>query len=100
MTRKLVSDRPYFFAIRGQCPKSNRSGFHSIMLTPGGHTMSTFLQTPGTIRLLFLVALLFPSATISRAQQDYVGRYNLYTGFSDLSSPGLNIRLAFIFKPR
>jgi hypothetical protein len=52
--------------------------------------MNTFLRTVGATRILFLIALLFPSAGVGRAQQDYVGRYNLYTGFSDLSSPGLN----------
>src|SRR6201996_2357055 len=52
--------------------------------------MSTFLRIAVATRAIFLVALFFPSAAISRAQQDYVGRYNIYTGFSDLSSPGLN----------
>lgn len=33
----------------------------------------------------FLVAL-----PLCRAQQSYVGRYDLYTGFSDLNTPGLN----------
>ncbi len=58
------------------------------------------LRTVRITRIVFFIALYFLSAVISRAQQDYVGRYNIYTGFSDLSSPGLNIRLAFIFKPR
>ena len=40
-------------------------------------------------QILFLIPLLFASAALS-AQQEYVGRYNIYTGFSDLSSPGLN----------
>jgi hypothetical protein len=52
--------------------------------------MRTFLRSVGTTRILFLLALLFPLAATSRAQQDYVGRYNIYTGFSDLSTPGLN----------
>src|SRR6201996_5602140 len=52
--------------------------------------MSAFLRTNVATRVLFLIALLFPLAGIGRAQQDYVGRYNIYTGFSDLSSPGLN----------
>ena len=43
-----------------------------------------------TKRILFLIALLSASIAICRAQQEYVGRYNIYTGFSDLSSPGLN----------
>jgi hypothetical protein len=34
--------------------------------------------------------MLLPSAVIGSAQQEYVGRYNIYTGFSDLSTPGLN----------
>jgi hypothetical protein len=52
--------------------------------------MSTFLRTVGISRIVFLIGLLFPAAVVSHAQQDYVGRYNIYTGFSDLSSPGLN----------
>ena len=41
-------------------------------------------------RLLFLLTLLGLATTTCSAQQEYVGRYNVYTGFSDLSSPGLN----------
>ena len=44
----------------------------------------------GANRILFLTVLLVSSNAICRAQQQYVGRYNIYTGFSDLSSPGLN----------
>jgi hypothetical protein len=48
-------------------------------------------MTPSVIkRILFLIALAFTSAALCRAQQEYVGRYNIYTGFSDLNSPGLN----------
>lgn len=41
-------------------------------------------------RILLLIMLFFASTAICLAQQEYVGRYNIYTGFSDLSSPGLN----------
>src|ERR1700749_3282696 len=70
--------------------KSNGSSRYSTTLLPEGQMMNTFIRTVETIRILFLMALLFPSVAISRAQQNYVGRYNIYTGFSDLSSPGLN----------
>lgn len=43
-----------------------------------------------TARIRFVVALFFLSIAVCQAQQDYVGRYNIYTGFSDLSTPGLN----------
>ena len=49
--------------------------------------MNAFLRTVGANRILFLIALLMFSAVISSAQQDYVGRYNIYTGFSDQSRP-------------
>lgn len=39
--------------------------------------------------LPLLACTLAPHATC-RAQQPYVGRYDLYTGFSDLNTPGLN----------
>jgi hypothetical protein len=57
---------------------------------PEGNTMKLSLRAVTTARILFLIALLSPAAAICGAQQDYVGRYNIYTGFSDLSSPGLN----------
>ncbi|HEV2578898.1 MAG TPA: hypothetical protein VGU25_16960 [Acidobacteriaceae bacterium] len=46
----------------------------------------------GTItkRILILFSIFFATAASCGAQQEYVGRYNIYTGFSDLSSPGLN----------
>ena len=48
-------------------------------------------RTPSmTNRILFILSLLLASTVLCRAQQEYVGRYNIYTGFSDLSSPGLN----------
>jgi hypothetical protein len=47
-------------------------------------------RTVGSTRAFVLITLLISSVAICRAQQDYVGRYNIYTGFSDLSSPGLN----------
>lgn len=52
--------------------------------------MRPSLCTVRTNTILFLIALLFLGAITSRAQQNYVGRYNVYTGFSDLSTPGLN----------
>ncbi len=52
--------------------------------------MKFSLHAVGSSRILFLIALLIQSAAICCAQQDYVGRYNIYTGFSDLSTPGLN----------
>jgi hypothetical protein len=41
-------------------------------------------------RIVFLFTSSFALAIVCGAQQNYVGRYNIYTGFSDLSSPGLN----------
>jgi len=52
--------------------------------------MKLSLRTVGAAKIVISSALLFSSIAICRAQQDYVGRYNIYTGFSDLSSPGLN----------
>ena len=43
-----------------------------------------------TKRILMLVSIVFAITAAGAAQQEYVGRYNIYTGFSDLSSPGLN----------
>jgi hypothetical protein len=43
-----------------------------------------------SIRIGFLVASLFTFFAAAGAQQTYVGRYNIYTGFSDLDTPGLN----------
>ena len=39
---------------------------------------------------LFLLPALLVAARLIHAQQRYVGRYDLYTGFSDLNTPGLN----------
>ena len=39
---------------------------------------------------LLPIAFLLSLNVACRAQQDYVGRYSVYTGFADLSSPGLN----------
>ncbi len=50
--------------------------------------MTAIPTTPKPILVLFL--LFSTIAATSAAQQEYVGRYNIYTGFSDLSSPGLN----------
>ena len=52
--------------------------------------MKSFLHKVGSTQILSLIFLFLSSAAICRSQQDYVGRYNIYTGFSDLSSPGLN----------
>ena len=38
----------------------------------------------------FLLAALLMVAPSSRSLDEYVGRYDLYTGFSDLNTPGLN----------
>jgi len=47
--------------------------------------------TPKIPKRILVLFSLFLTATITcAAQQEYVGRYNIYTGFSDLSSPGLN----------
>jgi hypothetical protein len=42
-------------------------------------------------RLLLLVTIFFSLTQIAcHAQQQYVGRYGIYTGFTDLYTPGLN----------
>ncbi len=50
---------------------------------------SRFTRTKrlGLLILIFVFLTQLPSAS---AQQDYVGRYDLYAGFSDLYTPGLN----------
>lgn len=48
---------------------------------------STLVTTIRTLSLAIVVVTLCADAN---GQQDYVGRYNIYTGFSDLSTPGLN----------
>jgi hypothetical protein len=48
------------------------------------------MKTHTSIRISFLFALLFTFFAAAGAQQTYVGRYNIYTGFSDLDTPGLN----------
>ena len=40
--------------------------------------------------ILSLAILLVTICADAKAQQNYVGRYNIYTGFSDLATPGLN----------
>ncbi len=46
---------------------------------------------PRITRLLALCTILFSLTQVTCvAQQTYVGRYDLYTGFSDLKTPGLN----------
>jgi hypothetical protein len=43
------------------------------------------------IAFAFVASMLLSlSSSIALAQQEYVSRYNVYTGFSDLSTPGLN----------
>ena len=43
-----------------------------------------------TTRLLSLLLLLVLAVRSASAQQDYVGRYDIYSGFTTLSSPALN----------
>jgi opacity protein-like surface antigen len=43
------------------------------------------------MKKLFLVALLFSLSVCAFAQQDYVGRYDVFGGFSYLASPKLNL---------
>ena len=45
------------------------------------------INSIGLLAAIFVVLTQLPAAS---AQQDYVGRYDLYTGFSDLYTPGLN----------
>ena len=42
------------------------------------------------ISLLVAIFVLLTQIPAAFAQQDYIGRYDLYTGFSDLYTPGLN----------
>ena len=44
------------------------------------------------MKKLFLAALLFSLSVCAFAQQDYVGRYDFYTGFSYLNSPKLDLQ--------
>lgn len=48
------------------------------------------LRNATILRILLLITLCSTSSALCRAQQDYVSRYNIYTGFSDLATPGLN----------
>jgi hypothetical protein len=48
---------------------------------------TTRLTRIGLFAAIFLFLTQMPHAS---AQQQYVGRYDLYTGFSDLYTPGLN----------
>jgi hypothetical protein len=41
-------------------------------------------------RALLFATMFFVRAAAGSAQQDYVGRYNIYTGFSNLTTPGIN----------
>ncbi len=43
------------------------------------------------MKKLFLVVLLFALSACAFAQQDYVGRYDFYTGYSYLGSPNVNL---------
>ena len=42
------------------------------------------------IGLLVALFVFFTQLPAAFAQQDYVGRYDLYTGFSDLNTPALH----------
>ena len=44
------------------------------------------------MKKLFLAALLFSLSVCAFAQQDYVGRYDFFTGFSYLNSPKLDLQ--------
>lgn len=44
------------------------------------------------MKKLFLAALLLTLSACAFAQQDYVGRYDFFTGFSYLNSPKLNLQ--------
>jgi hypothetical protein len=44
------------------------------------------------MKKLFLVVLLFTLSACAFAQQDYVGRYDFFTGFSYLNSPKLDLQ--------
>lgn len=48
------------------------------------------MKSHTSIRISFLVILIFTIFAAAGAQQTYVGRYSIYTGFSDLDTPGLN----------
>ncbi len=50
------------------------------------HTLTVFLGKRDLLLLLILAVL----PALAHAQAPYVGRYDLYTGFSDLNTPGLN----------
>jgi opacity protein-like surface antigen len=52
--------------------------------------MNVLLRAPQAARTLSCVVLLLSVTALCRAQQPYVGRYDIYTGFSDLNTPGLN----------
>lgn len=52
--------------------------------------MNIHSRLTSSLRIVAFVAFIFAVASSCIAQQEYVGRYDLYTGFSDLSSPGLN----------
>ncbi len=43
-----------------------------------------------SVRISLLATLVISSFAAASAQQDYVSRYDIYTGFSDLATPGLN----------
>jgi hypothetical protein len=49
------------------------------------------LKTTHFIRLIFASLLLLCAAVHARAQQDYVGRYDIYNGFVTLDAPHLNL---------
>src|SRR6201995_1334359 len=52
--------------------------------------MKRFCHFRSICQCFVFFALLVATTAACFAQQDYVGRYNIYTGFSDLSTPGLN----------
>ncbi|HEY3988992.1 MAG TPA: hypothetical protein VGM02_06820 [Acidobacteriaceae bacterium] len=49
------------------------------------------LKAPRAIRLLFVLLLLSCVAGYARAQQDYVGRYDIYNGYANLLAPKLDL---------
>ena len=48
-------------------------------------------KRPGLLTLLFVLLPLSWSSSAARAQQDYVGRYDIYNGYAALIAPKLDL---------
>lgn len=48
-------------------------------------------KVPCVIRLLLVLLLLSSATGLARAQQEYVGRYDIYNGFATLDAPAVNL---------